>query len=176
MSKEILMVVDSVSNEKGVSREVIFQALEQALVAATKKKYDTDEIDLRVAIDRKTGEYDTFRRWTVVADEDHEIPAMQLAISDVEQEGMKLGDVRELQVPSIEFGRIAAQTAKQVIVQKVREAERALVVDAYRHRVGEILSGIVKKTTRDGLIIDLGGNAEAYLGRDNMLPLSLIHI
>lgn len=170
MTKEILMVVDSVSNEKGVSREVIFQALEQALVAATKKKYNTDEIDLRVAIDRKTGEYDTFRRWTVVADEDHEIPAMQLAISDVEPEGMALGDVREEQVPSIEFGRIAAQTAKQVIVQKVREAERALVVDAYRHRVGEILSGIVKKTTRDGLVLDLGGNAEAYLAREEMLP------
>lgn len=170
MTKEILMVVDSVSNEKGVSREVIFQALEQALVAATKKKYNTDEIDLRVAIDRKTGEYDTFRRWTVVEDMDHEIPAMQLAISDVEGEGMKLGDVREEQVASIEFGRIAAQTAKQVIVQKVREAERALVVDAYRHRIGEILSGVVKKTTRDGLVLDLGGNAEAYLAREEMLP------
>ncbi len=177
MTKEILMVVDSVSNEKGVSREVIFQALEQALVAATKKRYSdqrlafsADEVDLRVAIDRKTGEYDTFRRWTVVADEDHEMPSMQLAISDVESEGMKLGDVREEQVPSIEFGRIAAQTAKQVIVQKVREAERALVVDAYRHRLGEILSGVVKKTTRDGLVLDLGGNAEAYLAREEMLP------
>jgi N utilization substance protein A len=170
MTKEILMVVDSVSNEKGVSREVIFQALEQALVAATKKKYNTDEIDLRVAINRRTGEYDTFRRWTVVADEDHEIPAMQLAISDVQEKGLNLGDVVEEQVPSIEFGRIAAQTAKQVIVQKVREAERALVVDAYRHRVGEILSGVVKKTTRDGVIFDLGGNAEAYLAREEMLP------
>jgi N utilization substance protein A len=170
MTKEILMVVDSVSNEKGVSREVIFQALEQALVAATKKKYNTDEIDLRVEINRKTGEYDTYRRWTVVLDSDHEIPAMQLAISDVEPEGMSLGEIRELQVPSIEFGRIAAQTAKQVIVQKVREAERALVVDAYRSRIGQILSGAVKKTTRDGLILDLGNNAEAYLARDEMLP------
>jgi N utilization substance protein A len=175
MSKEILMVVDSVSNEKGVSREVIFQALEQALVAATKKNYNTDEIDLRVAINRKTGEYDTFRRWTVVADEDHEIPAMQLAISDVEPE-MKLGDVREEQVESIVFGRIAAQTAKQVIVQKVREAERALVVDAYRGRIGEILSGVVKKTTRDGLILDLGANAEAYLAREEMLPREAFRI
>jgi N utilization substance protein A len=170
MSKEILMVVDAVSNEKGVSREVIFQALEQALVAATKRNHNTDEIDLRVAINRKTGEYDTFRRWTVVDDTDHEIPAMQLALSDVEPEGMKLGDVREEQVESIVFGRIAAQTAKQVIVQKVREAERALVVDAYRHRIGEILSGVVKKTTRDGLVLDLGGNAEAYLAREEMLP------
>ena len=176
MTKEILMVVDSVSNEKGVSREVIFTALEQALVAATKKKYNTDEIDLRVAINRKTGEYDTFRRWTVVLDEDHEIPAMQLAISDVEEKGLALGDVVEEQVPSIEFGRIAAQTAKQVIVQKVREAERALVVDAYRHRIGEILSGVVKKTTRDGLVLDLGGNAEAYLAREEMLPREAFRI
>jgi len=170
MSKEILLVVDSVSNEKGVAREVIFQALEQALVAATKKRFDTDEINIRVSIDRKTGEYETFRFWEVVADEDHEIPAMQLAISDVEEKGLKLGDIVEEQIPSEEFGRIAAQTAKQVIVQKVREAERALVVDAYRHRVGEILSGTVKKTTRDGLIMDLGGNAEAYLAREEMLP------
>lgn len=170
MSKEILMVVDSVSNEKGVAREVIFQALEQALVAATKKNYNTDEVDLRVAINRRTGEYETFRRWTVVDDSDHEIPAMQLALSDVTERGLKLGDVVEEQVPSIGFGRIAAQTAKQVIVQKVREAERALVVDAYRGRLGEILSGVVKKTTRDGIILDLGGNAEAYLAREEMLP------
>ncbi len=170
MSKEILLVVDSVSNEKGVAREVIFEALEQALVAATKKRFDTDEINIRVVIDRRTGEYSTFRFWEVVADEDHEIPAMQLAISDVEEKGLKLGDIVEESVPSIEFGRIAAQTAKQVIVQKVREAERALVVDAYRDRIGEILSGTVKKSTRDGMIVDLGANAEAYLAKEEMLP------
>lgn len=170
MSKEILLVVDSVSNEKGVAREVIFEALEQALVAATKKRFDTDEINIRVVIDRRTGEYSTFRFWEVVADEDHEIPAMQLAISDVEKDGLKLGDIVEEAVPSIEFGRIAAQTAKQVIVQKVREAERALVVDAYRDRIGEILSGTVKKSTRDGMIVDLGANAEAYLAKEEMLP------
>lgn len=170
MSKEILLVVDSVSNEKGVAREVIFEALEQALEAATKKRFDTDEINIRISIDRKTGEYESFRFWEVVADEDHEIPAMQLAISDVEEKGLKLGDIVEELIPSVEFGRIAAQTAKQVIVQKVREAERALVVDAYRNRIGEILSGTVKKTTRDGLIVDLGANAEAYLAREEMLP------
>lgn len=170
MSKEILLVVDSVSNEKGVAREVIFEALEQALVAATKKRFDTDEINIRVVIDRRTGEYSTFRFWEVVADEDHEIPAMQLAISDVEEKGLRLGDIVEEAVPSIEFGRIAAQTAKQVIVQKVREAERALVVDAYRDRIGEILSGTVKKSTRDGMIVDLGANAEAYLAKEEMLP------
>lgn len=170
MSKEILLVVESVSNEKGVAREAIFQALEQALVAATKKKYNIDEMDVRVSINRRTGEYDTFRRWTVMADADHEMPAQQLAISDVEERGLKLGDVVEEQIPSIEFGRIAAQTAKQVIVQKVREAERALVVDAYRQRVGDMVMGEVKKITRDGLIVDLGNNAEGYLARDQMLP------
>lgn len=170
MSKEILLVVESVSNEKGIAREVIFQALEQALVAATKKKYDIDEMEVRVAINRKTGDYDTYRRWTVVADEDHEMPACQDAISDVDTSKWSIGDIREEQIPSIEFGRIAAQTAKQVIVQKVREAERALVVDAYRQRIGELLSGEVKKITRDGLIIDLGANAEAYLAREQMMP------
>ncbi len=170
MSKEILLVVESVSNEKGIAREAIFQALEQALVAATKKKHNIDEMDARVTINRKTGDYDTFRRWTVVADEDHEMPAQQLAISDVEERGLKIGDVVEEQIPSIEFGRIAAQTAKQVIVQKVREAERALVADAYRQRVGDMLAGEVKKITRDGVIVDLGGNAEGYLARDQMLP------
>ncbi|NNM52840.1 MAG: transcription termination/antitermination protein NusA [Pseudomonadales bacterium] len=170
MSKEILAVVDSVSNEKGVAREVIFQALEQALMAATKKRFDNDEVDVHVIINRKTGDYETFRRWTVVADADHEMPAQQLAISDVEELGMKLGDLREEAIPSVDFGRIAAQTAKQVIVQKVREAERALVIDAYRHRLGEILRGSVKKVTRDGIILDLGGNAEAYMAREEMLP------
>ena len=170
MSKEILLVAESVSNEKGVPREAIFDALEQALVAATRKKYNIDEMDVRVVINRKTGDYDTYRRWTVVADEDHEMPAQQLAISDVEERGLKLGDVVEEQIPSIEFGRIAAQTAKQVMVQKVREAERTLVVDAYRQRIGDMLTGEVKKITRDGVIVDLGNNAEGYLARDQMLP------
>ena len=138
-------------------------------VAATKKKYDIDEMDARVSINRKTGDYDTYRRWTVMADEDHEMPAQQLAISDVEERGLKIGDVVEEQIPSIEFGRIAAQTAKQVIVQKIREAERALVVDAYKLRVGELLSGEVKKITRDGIIVDLGNNAEGYLAREQMM-------
>ena len=169
MSKEILLVVESVSNEKGIAREAIFQALEQALVAATKKKYNIEEMDARISINRKTGDYDTYRRWTVMADEDHEMPAQQLAISDVEERGLKIGDVVEEQIPSIEFGRIAAQTAKQVIVQKIREAERALVVDAYKLRVGELLSGEVKKITRDGIIVDLGNNAEGYLAREQMM-------
>lgn len=172
MSREILTVVETVSNEKGVGREAIFEALEQALVAATKKKFyeHDDEVELRVKIDRKTGEYDTFRQWQVVEDHDHEMPACQDAISDLDPEQWKVGDIREQQIPSIEFGRIAAQIAKQVIVQKIREAERALIADAYAARVGELIYGEVKKQTKDGFIIDLGENAEGYLARDEMLP------
>jgi len=171
MSREILTVVEVVSNEKGVSREAIFQAMEQALVAATKKKfYENEEVDLSVKIDRKTGEYDTFRVWTVVADEDHEIPSMQDAISDLDPTQWKIGDIREEQIPSIEFGRIAAQIAKQVIVQKIREAERAMVADEYAERVGDLVYGEVKKQIKDGFIIDLGNNAEGYLAREEMIP------
>lgn len=178
MGREILTVAETVSNEKGVSREAIFQALEQALVAATRKKYyegtNSEEASLRVEIDRKTGDYRTFRQWEVVADEDHEMPACQDAISDVDPAKWSIGDIRELEVESIEFGRIAAQIAKQVIVQKIREAERALIADAYAAKVGELVYGEVKKQTKDGFIIDLGDNAEAYLSRDEMIPKELL--
>ena len=171
MSKEILLVVESVSNEKGVSPEVIFEAMEIALATATKKRYET-EVDIRVAIDRKTGEYDTFRRWTIVADEDFEFPGMHFTLDEGKEkdESLEIGGVWEEQVESVGFGRIAAQTAKQVIVQKVREAERAQMVDAYRDRLGELINGTVKKTTRDSIIIDLGNNAEAVLRKDQILP------
>ena len=137
MSKEILLVVESVSNEKGVPEDIIFEALESALATATKKRY-TEETDIRVAIDRETGDYETFRRWHIVEDEAYENPEAELTIDDVLEQGLGLnaGDYHEIEVESVEFGRIAAQTAKQVIVQKVREAERAQVVDAYMGRVG----------------------------------------
>ena len=171
MSKEVLLVVESVSNEKGVPAGVIFEALELALATATKKRFD-DEVELRVAINRHNGSYETFRRWEVVAEEDQENPAAQLTVEEAQerQPGAKVGDFVEEPVESIEFGRIAAQTAKQVIVQKVREAERAQVVDAYRERVGEIISGTVKKVTRDSVIVDLGNNAEALLAREDIIP------
>jgi len=178
MAREILTVVETVSNEKGVPREAIFEALEQALVAATKKKFyegtNSEEARLRVEIDRKTGDYRTFRQWEVVADEDHEMPACQDAISDVDPAKWSIGDIRELEVESIDFGRIAAQIAKQVIVQKIREAERALVADAYESKVGELIYGEVKKQTKDGFIIDLGDNAEAYLAREEMIPKEIL--
>lgn len=171
MSKEVLLVVESVSNEKGVPADVIFEALELALATATKKRFD-DEVELRVAINRHNGSYETFRRWEVVAEDDLENPSAQLTVEQAQEReaGAKLGDFVEEPVESIEFGRIAAQTAKQVIVQKVREAERAQVVDAYRERVGEIISGTVKKVTRDSVIVDLGNNAEALLAREDIIP------
>src|SRR5690606_28190553 len=132
MSKEILMVVDAVSNEKGVEKEIIFEAIEAALATATRKRYGED-IDVRVAIDRATGSYETFRRWKVFADDSTELeePARELRLIDavdIEPNAEVDGYVEE-PMPSVEFGRIAAQTAKQVIVQKVREAERAQIVE-----------------------------------------------
>ena len=171
MSKEVLLVVESVSNEKGVPPDVIFEALELALATATKKRYE-DEVDVRVAINRQSGEYESFRRWTVVADENFEEPDMQLTLDQAQERdsALVIDDVIEEKIESVEFGRIAAQIAKQVIVQKVREAERAQVVDAYRDRLGDIISGTVKKVTRDSVIVDLGNNAEAVLPREEMIP------
>ena len=172
MSKEILLVVDSVSNEKGVSQDIIFEALELALATATKKRYGED-VELRVEIDHESGEYDTFRRWLVIEDdEEMEFPSAQMTVSaaQIDQPELQVGDYVEEQVESVEFGRIAAQTAKQVIVQKVREAERAQVVDAYRSRVGELVNGQVKKVNRDAVIVDLGNNAEALLPREEWIP------
>lgn len=171
MNKEILMVVDAVSNEKDVEKDVIFEAIEMALATAAKKRYD-EEADIRVAIDRKTGEYATFRRWLVVDNE--AVPALgtELTMQEAEEIDTSLqpGDVHEEEVESVSFGRIGAQAAKQIIFQKVREAERARIVDSYRDRVGELVSGSVKKVTRDNVIVDLGGNAEALLPRDHLIP------
>ncbi len=178
MSKEILLVVESVSNEKGVSEEVIFDALEVALATATKKRY-SEEADVRVAIDRETGLYDSFRRWTEMADDELvEFEDAQLTIEQAGelQPGLTAGDIYEIAIDSVEFGRIAAQAAKQVIVQKVREAERAQVVEAYRHRIGELLNGQVKKVTREAVIIDLGNNAEAILPREEWVPRETFRI
>ncbi|MGM0785592.1 transcription termination factor NusA [Halomonas faecis] len=172
MSKEILTVVDAISNEKGVPREVIFEAVEAALASASRKRFDGQEVSVRVKIDRQTGDYETFRRWVVVEDDEFENPDAEIKQSFAERRDppLTLGDVVEEQIENAAFGRIAAQTAKQVIVQKVREAERAEVVRQYAEREGELVAGIVKKTTRDGLIIDLGDNAEAFLPRSEMIP------
>lgn len=171
MSKEILAVVDAISNEKGVPREVIFEAVEAALASASRKRFEDEEASVRVHIDRMTGEYETFRRWVVVEDDDFDGPDAEIKLTFAEKRDppLGLGDVVEERIENAAFGRIAAQTAKQVIVQKVREAERAEVVRIYAEREGELVAGIVKKTTRDGLIIDLGDNAEAFLPRSEMI-------
>ncbi|MEN0045377.1 MAG: NusA N-terminal domain-containing protein, partial [Pseudomonadota bacterium] len=147
MSKEMLMVIDAVSNEKGVDREIIFEAMEAALASATRKRHG-DDIDVRVSIDRESGEYDTFRRWKVFADESTELeePERELRMIDAVDvdPNAEIDGFVEVPIESVEFGRIAAQTAKQVIVQRVREAERAKIVEEYEDRVDEMLSGIVK--------------------------------
>ncbi len=173
MSKEILMVVDAVSNEKGVEKDIIFEAIEAALASASRRKHGED-IDVRVAIDRETGEYDTFRRWLVFEDESTELetPDRELRMIDAVDvdESAEPGGYVEIPMESVEFGRIAAQTAKQVIVQKVREAEREQVVEEYQGREGEMLSGLVKRVDRNGVYIDLGGNAEGFVAREQMVP------
>ena len=173
MNKEILMVVDAVSNEKGVEKEIIFEALEAALASATRKRHG-DDIDVRVAIDRKSGDYDTFRRWKVFADDSNELefPERELRLEDAVDVSpdAEVGGYVEVPMESVAFGRIAAQTAKQVIVQKMREAERAQVVEEYEDRVGTLISGIVKRVDRNGVFVDLGGNAEAFVPRDQMIP------
>jgi N utilization substance protein A len=167
------MVVDAVSNEKGVDKEIIFEALEAALASATRKKYG-EELDARVAIDRKTGDYDTFRRWKVFADDstELEVPERELRLEDGRDIDpvVEPGGFVEQPMESVAFGRIAAQQAKQVIVQKVREAERAQVVEQYRDRVGQLVSGVVKRVDRNGIYVDLGSNAEGFVPRTDMIP------
>jgi len=177
MNKEILLVVDAVSNEKSVDKEIIFDALEAALASATRKKHG-EEWDVRVAINRKTGDYDTFRRWKVFADDSKEleVPQRELRMEDAldMNPAAEIGGFVEEPMESVMFGRIAAQQAKQVIVQKVREAERSQVVDAYKDRVGTLVSGVVKRVDRNGIYVDLGGNAEGFVPRTDMIPREIV--
>ncbi|EKD70045.1 MAG: hypothetical protein ACD_46C00661G0002 [uncultured bacterium] len=174
MNKEILLVVEAVSNEKGVDREVIFQAIEAALETATRKKAEED-IDVKVEINRKTGDYETFRRWLVVADDNIEeddggFTTFRLVEARKRQPNINVGEFLLEPMESIEFGRIAAQKAKQVIIQKVLEAERMQIINAYKERIGQLINGTVKKVTRDFIILDLGNNAESFMPRAEMIP------
>jgi len=171
MTKEILLVVDAVSNEKGVAKSVIFEALEAALASATRKRQN-DEIEARVSIDRESGEYETFRTWEVLEDDaEMESEDSQILHKDAlaHNPEIEVGSFIEEPMENVEFGRIAAQTAKQVIVQKVREAEREQVVDAYKDREGELINGIVKRIERGNVYLDLGGNAEAFVAQRHMI-------
>jgi N utilization substance protein A len=171
MSREVLMLADALAREKNVERDIVFEALEMALASASKKRFNED-VDIRVAIDRNTGEYETYRRWLVVPDEaglqepDKEILSFEAKeqISDIE-----IGDFIEEQVESVTFGRIGAQTAKQVILQRIRDAEREQILNDYLERGENVMTGTVKRADKNGLIIE-SGRVEALLRRDQMIP------
>lgn len=177
MSKDLLLVAEAVANEKGVPNDVILEAIEAALASAAKKRYPEQDVSVRVSIDPKDGSYETFRRWEVVADDVvMESPDRQIRLMDAvdESDGAEIGDFIEEQIENAEFGRIAAQAAKQVIVQRVREAERQQVVDAWKDRVGELVTGTVKRVERGNVYVDLGGNAEAFIPKDKGIPRDIL--
>ena len=177
MSKEILMVAEAVSNEKGVDQEIIFEAIEQALAMATKKRYE-EGANIRVVIDRESGDYQSFRWWDVVSDDEMAELGTQFTTEEAIEKDptLKVGDTFEETVENIAFGRIAAQTAKQVIVQRVKDAERELIVNRYRDRVGDLLGGTVKKVTRDHIVVDFGENAEGMLPREELVGREIFRI
>ncbi len=172
MGKEILAVVEIMANEKGVDQEIIFDAIETALATATRKS-EGDEINVRVSIDRETGDYETFRCWEVIDDataiEDNVGWYIREMDAVDEDPNIEIGEFIEEPMESIDFGRIGAQAAKQVIVQKIREAERKKVVEEYSKRVGEILTGQVKRVDRGDVILDLGDNVEAIIPRNQLV-------
>ncbi len=171
MQNEILLVAESVSGEKGLAQEVIFEAIESALATATKRRY-SEPSNIEVTIDKSSGEYETVRFWEVVDEEEFEDSGLHILVDEAKKKDSKfeIGSRIEEKVENVEFGRIAAQAAKQVIVQKVREAERAKIVDQYRSFLGELVNGTVKKVTREFLIVDLGDGAEAILPRTELIP------
>jgi N utilization substance protein A len=181
-NKEILLVVEVFSNEKEIEKEIVFQAIESALETATIKRH-VNQIKARVTIDRKNGDYKTYRQWEVVdanpqVDGDVEFPTTQvlLEVARLDDPKVQVGDIIEEEIESVDFGRIAAQTAKQVIIHKVREAERKKIVDAYKSRVGELVTGIVKRIEKGSVYLDLGGHIEAYIAKEDMIPREAVRI
>jgi N utilization substance protein A len=176
MSRELLMLVDALAREKNVEKDIVFAALELALASATKKRFK-DDVDVRVEIDRETGEYKSFRRWQIVVDEEHELPAQQIALTDaIEQKLEKqVGDYVEEPLEPVEFGRIGAQTAKQVILQKIRDAEREQILNDFLQREEFIVTGAIKRMERGNAIIE-SGRIEAALPKDQMIPKENLRI
>ena len=181
-NKEILLVVEVFSNEKEIDKEIVFEAIESALEAATIRRH-TNQIKVRVVIDRKTGDYTTYRQWDVVdtnpdIDGDVEFPVSQilLEVARLDDKDAQVGDMVQEEIDSVDFGRIAAQTAKQVIIHKVREAERQKIVEAYRSRVGELITGIVKRIEKGNIYLDLGGHVEAFIAKEDMIPREAVRI
>ncbi len=173
MSREILLLAEALASEKNVSPEVVFNALEFALASAAKKKADREHMDVRVEIDRQTGEYHSFRRWVIVADEDYTYPDIQKTIEEIQEEipgtELQIGDYHEEPIDNVEFGRIGAQTAKQVILQRIRDAEREQILNDFLQRKDSLVLGTVKRVERHGAIIEIG-RLEALLPRDQMIP------
>lgn len=170
MSREILMVVDALAREKNVGQEIVFSALESALASATKKRFHED-VDVVAALDRHTGEYSTFRRWLVVEDDELEIPEVQIALSEAQSRdpALQVGEYLIEELESVEFGRIGAQAAKQVILQKIREAEREQILSDFLLRKEHMVTGVIKRMERGSAIIEVG-RIEAVLPRDQMIP------
>ena len=166
-SNEILGVVDSVSTEKGLDKDVIFKAIEIAIASASQRHFHEDA-DLYVKIDRETGEYSTHRNW-IVFDSDNEEFHHETHISK-DDSGLELEEVYTLQQENIRFGRIETQAARQVMLQKVREAEREKIVEQFRSQNNKLVSGSVKRVTRDNIIVDITHEAEALLPRDKLMP------
>ena len=168
MSREVLLLVDALAHEKNVEKEVIFIALELALASATKKRFQ-DDVDVRVEIDRDDGEYQSFRRWQLVAEDALENPAAQITADDPRAAGLNEGEYIEEQLESVEFGRIGAQAAKQVILQKVREAEREQILNDFLARGEHLVTGAIKRMEKGNAIIEIG-RIEALLPREQMIP------
>lgn len=171
MGKELLLVAEALSNEKGVSKAVVLESIQIALESATRKLFGA-EFGIRVHLDSRTGEYETFRYWDVVVDDALEFPDRELTLLQARERSADavVGDRIEESMPSIEFGRIAAQTARQVMIKEIRAAEIRQLVEQFKSRLGQLIYGTVKKVTRDNVIIDLGGKAEAFMPRTEMLP------
>ena len=170
MSRELLLLVDALAREKSVPKDVVFIALESALAQATKKQFK-DEVDVRVSIDRETGNYESFRRWQVVPDGEMEDHDLQMILTEARKQiaDIELEDYVEEQIEAIPFGRIGAQAAKQVILQKIRDAERDQIIDDFLARGDSLLSGTIKRMDRDGAIVE-AGRVEARLRRESMIP------
>ena len=174
MSRELLNIVEAVANEKEVDRSVIIEALEAALAAATRKRYPDEEIDAKVVIDPRSGEYKSFRVWTIVDDEailENPDAEMRESVATIEypEQNLHVGDVLEIPIENEPFGRISAQQAKQIIIQKLREAERRKVYDRFIAEEGTLVHGIVRRHERGNVIVDVNG-VEATILRDGMIP------
>jgi len=170
MSREVLLLVDALAREKSVEKDIVFAALESALASATKKRFHEDA-EVRVSIDRETGDYQAFRRWQIVADDTVEEPARQISLSEVLQRdaGIQLGEFIEEPLEAVEVGRIGAQAAKQVIYQKIRDAEREQILNDFLERKEYMVSGTIKRMERGNAIIE-SGKVEAVLPRDQTIP------